>query len=165
VACSSPVQGGDALSSTTTSATTATSPTTTSVAATSTTPPSLATGDLSDPEVQEVAVDGESLLVAWADDPATRSRGLMEVDDLGDLEGMLFDLGAERATSFTMRNTLIPLDIYFFGSDGGGVGMLEMVPCEGEPCPSYSIDVAFRYALEVPAGTLDVGPTPDLRLP
>lgn len=136
-----------------------------SVAATSTSPPALDTGDLSDPDIREVAVDGRPLVVAWADDPAIRSRGLMEVDDLGDLEGMLFDLGGERATSFTMRNTLIPLDIYFFGSDGRGVGMLEMVPCEGEPCPSYSIDVAFRYALEVPAGTLDVGPMPDLDLP
>ena len=64
----------------------------------------------------------------------------MEVRDLGDLDGMLFDLGSERQVAFTMRNTLIPLTIYFFDEAGSGVGRLEMVPCEAEPCPTYSID-------------------------
>lgn len=122
----------------------------------------VATGDLDSPEVRHVMVDGRSLLVAWADTDATRSRGLMEVEDLGDLDGMLFDLGTERRSSFTMRNTLIPLDIYFFDAEGGSVGMLEMVPCEGEPCPTYDVGAPARYALEVPAGSLTLGDVPEL---
>lgn len=146
------------------------------VTAPSTTPPSavvspppaegeIDTGDLVDPEVMSVTVDGRGLLVALADTPRTRSRGLMEVDDLGDLDGMLFDLGSERPVAFTMRNTLIPLTIYFFDESGQGVGRLEMLPCEAEPCPTYSIDAPARYALEVPAGSVDLGDRPTLELP
>lgn len=129
------------------------------------TPAALQTGDLDDPEVRRVVVGDRSLVVAWADSSDERQRGLMEVDDLGDLDGMMFEFQSQRNVAFTMRNTLIPLDIYFFDSDGAGVGRLEMVPCEREPCPTYSIDEPVRYALEVPAGTLDLGDSPHLELP
>lgn len=125
----------------------------------------LSGGDLSDPDVRSVEVDERLLEVAWADTPEERRRGLMEVEDLGDLEGMVFEFDTERSVSFTMRNTLIPLDIYFFDSDGEAVGMREMVPCESEPCPSYPADAPVRYALEVPAGSLDVGSDPRLVIP
>lgn len=130
-----------------------------------TTATTIVTGDLSNPDIRPVEVDGRSLLVAWADSPDERQRGLMEVEELGGLEGMMFEFESERAVSFTMRNTLIPLDIYFFDSAGEAVGMLEMVPCESEPCPSYPADGPVRYALEVPAGNLNVGSTPELVIP
>lgn len=112
------------------------------------------TGDLVDPEVRTIVVDGRPLTVAWADTYATRTRGLMQVEDLGDLDGMLFDLGGTAVHTFTMRNTLIPLDIVFFDRQGAGVGMLEMTPCRAEPCPGYAIDGPSAYALEVPAGSV-----------
>lgn len=123
------------------------------------------TGDLEDPDVRSVAVDGRDLMVAWVDSPEERSRGLMEVEDLGDLDGMLFDLGRERRPTFTMRNTLIPLDIAFFGENGDGRGVREMVPCDEEPCPTYGIEAPARYALEVPAGTVPMAADSDLELP
>lgn len=104
-------------------------------------------------------------MVAWADTPRTRSRGLMGVTYLGDLDGMLFDLGEERPVAFTMRNTLIPLDIVFFDAGGRGVGKLTMVPCEAEPCPTYQVESPARYALEYPAGTLDLDGESGLTLP
>lgn len=125
----------------------------------------ISTGDLSDPDVRSVEVDGRPLQVAWADSPEERRRGLMEVEDLGDLDGMVFEFETERTVSFTMRNTLIPLDIYFFDSDGEAVGTQEMVPCESEPCPSYPADAPVRYALEVPVDSLDVGSAPRLVFP
>lgn len=135
---------------------TSTTPSVTVTAPAATSKPEFDTGDLVDPEVTTVRVDGIDLLVAWADTPQTRSRGLMQVERLGDLDGMLFDLGSERPVAFTMRNTLIPLDIYFFAETGAGVGRLEMVPCIEEPCPTYSIDTPARYALEIPAGSLEL---------
>lgn len=130
----------------------------TSLATTST----LGTGDLAEPHIRDVIVGGEPLTVAWADSPQTRSQGLRGVTDLGDLDGMLFDLREERAVAFTMRNTLIPLDIFFFDAEGEWVGALEMTPCEMEPCPSYQIEHPARYALEVPAGSLAVDPAATL---
>lgn len=163
-ACTSSVPGGQASSPA--SVSTAVASTTSPPAGTGSPPTtSLSTGDLSDPEVRRVQVGDRPLVVAWADSPGERARGLMGVRDLGDLEGMLFDLGSERPVSFTMRNTLIPIDIYFFDTDGAAVGMLEMVPCEAEPCPSYSIAAPARYALEVPAGTVDPGPGATLVVP
>lgn len=157
-ACSSPDQGGDAFVTTTRVATT-----TTRVETTTTT--TISSGDLSNPDVRPVEVEGRPLLVAWADSLDERQRGLMEVEELGDLDGMMFEFESERPVSFTMRNTRIPLDIYFFDSDGEAAGMLEMVPCESEPCPSYPADGPVRYALEVPAGHLVVGSAPELVIP
>ena len=53
------------------------------------------------------------------------------------------------------RDTLIPLDIAFFDSDGGLVNLLTMEPCTADPCPSYRPGGSYRYAVEAPAGDLD----------
>lgn len=150
-------------SASTTSASTSITSTTTRPSTTTTTP--VWTGDLEDPDVRRVLVDDRELVVAWADSPDERSVGLMGVRDMGDLAGMVFDLGEERAPTFTMRNTLIPLDIAFFDETGAGLGVVEMVPCESEPCPTYGIDDPARYALEVPAETLDLSADSRLEIP
>lgn len=92
--------------------------------------------------------------MALADDPAERSQGLMGVDELGDLDGMLFVFSQEALAGFWMKGTLIPLDIAFFGDDKELVDTLSMVPCTADPCPSYVPDGPFSWALETPAGTL-----------
>jgi uncharacterized protein len=115
--------------------------------------------------VRTVAVDGRPLVVAWADTPDERSRGLMGVEDLGDLDGMLFDLETTRTSSFTMRDTVIALDIAFFDAEGRGRGVLPMVPCDSADCPGYSIGEPARYALEVPAGSMELTADSVLELP
>ncbi len=100
----------------------------------------------------EVAVSGSAWRVALADTATLRSRGLMGVTDLGDLDGMLFIFEETTQVAFFMLDTLIPLDIAFFAEDGTLVDLLTMTPCEREPCPTYAAAGPFRYALEAPQG-------------
>lgn len=91
----------------------------------------------------------------------------MGVGDLGALDGMLFSWGGETVSSrFTMRNTVIPLRIVFYDTDGFFVSQADMVPCEVEDCPSYGAAGPYAFAIELPAGTtvskgdrLDLGPS------
>jgi uncharacterized membrane protein (UPF0127 family) len=106
------------------------------------------------------ASDGEICeLCLWlADDLATRGRGLMQVTDLGGLDGMAFRYDDPHTTSFTMRNTVMPLSIVFFGADGTHLDEFDMEPCVAEPCPSYPTPTDFVVAIEVPRGGLaDLG--------
>ncbi|HWM22184.1 MAG TPA: DUF192 domain-containing protein [Ilumatobacteraceae bacterium] len=94
-------------------------------------------------------------LCLWlADDPASRSLGLMQVTDLGGLDGMAFLYDSPHTTSFTMRNTVMPLSIAFFGADGVHLDEFDMEPCVAEPCPSYPTPADFVVAIEAPQGGL-----------
>ena len=51
--------------------------------------------------------------------------GLMFREQMGDDEGMLFIFPTERHNSFWMRNTLLPLDMFFIDSAWNVVGVVE----------------------------------------
>lgn len=102
------------------------------------------------------------MVVAVADTPELRGQGLMGVTELVDVDGMLFVFAEEVEAAFWMKDTLIPLDIWFFDSDGGFVDMLMMTPCEADPCETYPASGPFQYALETEVGRLPA--TADLEL-
>lgn len=111
-------------------------------------------------------VDGDIthvLTVVVADTPEKRNQGLMNVTDLGDLDGMLFVWDSPTTSSFWMKDTVLPLDIAFFDAAFAFVDSFVMLPCTEDPCPSYPAAGAFSYAIEVPA-TGFTGLTPAARL-
>jgi uncharacterized protein len=129
-------------------------PLTATTASTTTTAGQIDRGDLAGWETATITVGGTELLVAVANDPSERTQGLMGVDEMGDLDGMLFEFPDEAIYGFWMQRTLIALDIDFFGDDMGFVGRLSMVPCSADRCFSYAPEAPFSWALETPAGTL-----------
>ena len=91
-------------------------------------------------------VAGIPITVEIADDPATRSRGLMERDSLPQDHGMLFVYSEEQVLSFWMRNTRIPLDIAFIDGNGVIVDIQGMEPHDEESRLSRQ---PAMYALEM----------------
>jgi len=95
------------------------------------------------------------LSVAIADEPEEKGRGLREVEDLGRLDGMLFVYDTEAQATFGMLNTPMPLDIWWFDSEGVLIGTSEMEPCPFEPCVSFGSPGPVRWVLETPRGDFE----------
>lgn len=103
--------------------------------------------------------------VSVADSFAERARGLMFVEEMPRMSGMLFIYGVPQRVSFWMKNTLIPLDMIFLGPDGrirrihenaiphdttaipGGPGILAVLEINGGMARKLGIDVgdALRH--------------------
>jgi uncharacterized membrane protein (UPF0127 family) len=100
----------------------------------------------------ETATANVSLDVEVADDDAERARGLMEREELGPIDGMAFVWDEPVETTFWMKDTLIPLSIAFWDDRGRIFSILDMAPCEAEPCPRYGPGAPILGALEVEQG-------------
>lgn len=100
--------------------------------------------------------EGSVLLDAEiADLPEQQQQGLMNRTSLPDCSGMVFVFFEETTGSFWMKDTLIPLSIAFFDVDGKIVRILDMEPCEADPCPLYDPEASYVGALEVNQGAFD----------
>ncbi len=97
----------------------------------------------------EVSVSAEV-----ADNPFTRTKGLMGRSSLGEDEGMLFVFDKPGIHSFWMLNTTIPLDAIHISENGTVVDILQMEPCglNVTNCPSYKPAKPAKYVLEVNKG-------------
>lgn len=68
-----------------------------------------------------------------------QARGLMFRTQMGADEGMLFPRNPPGVASFWMRNTLIPLDIIYVGTDGRILNITQAIPRDETPLPSAGI--------------------------
>jgi uncharacterized protein len=93
--------------------------------------------------------------VEVADSPEERAVGLMNRESLPADAGMIFLFDEDTASAFWMKNTLIPLSIAFADEEGTIVSILDMEPCEADPCELYDPGVSYRSALEVNQGAFD----------
>ena len=74
-------------------------------------------------------------------------------DSMPDDHGMLFIFPGETRRSFWMKNTRIPLDIFYFDRNLALVSVSEnTLPCRTRKCPSYPSDGPATYVLELNAG-------------
>ncbi len=121
------------------------------VADTTTTTISESPNDLMVFDRVKIVVGGETWDVAVADTPVLRAQGLMGVTDLH-VDGMLFVFDGPVQAAFHMQDTLIPLDIAFFGEDGVLIDQFTMTPCDEVPCPTYPAAAPFEYAIETTVG-------------
>ncbi len=88
--------------------------------------------------------------VTVADDPAERSQGLMFVETMPTMTGMLFAYEEPQSASFWMRNTLIPLDMLFADPAGRILTIHEnAVPLDETSIPGGD---GVKYVLEINGG-------------
>ena len=81
---------------------------------------------------------------------AQRERGLMYRNHLDPDAGMLFIFDRDAPLTFWMKNTLIPLDMIFIGSDRKIVGIVENAAPETET--PRGVRGLSRYVLEIAGG-------------
>jgi uncharacterized protein len=93
--------------------------------------------------------------VEIAETPEARSRGLMGREDLAPAAGMVFLEDEPVRQGFWMKDTTIPLSLAVWGEDGRIADILDMDPCTGNQCPSYTPDAEWVGALEVNQGFFD----------
>jgi uncharacterized membrane protein (UPF0127 family) len=106
----------------------------------------------SEPRVVVTTKSGKvyAVRVEIADSPAKREMGLQYRNELADDQGMLFLFPSEEVLTFWMKNTPIPLDMIFIGSDLKIVGIVrEAVPFSLTP---RAVGAPSRFVLEIKGG-------------
>jgi uncharacterized membrane protein (UPF0127 family) len=100
-----------------------------------------------------VVLKGERFTVELAQTSEEQALGLMFRDNLAEDHGMLFLFPGEARRSFWMKNTRIPLDIFYFDADLRLVSVAENAqPCRSQRCPPYPSAAPAKYVLELRAG-------------
>ena len=100
-----------------------------------------------------VELKGQRFIVELALTRDEQMRGLMFRESLADDHGMLFIFPGEAPRSFWMKNTRIPLDIFYFDEELKLVSVARNArPCVAPPCVGYPSAGPARYVLELNAG-------------
>ncbi|HYI44287.1 MAG TPA: DUF192 domain-containing protein [Actinomycetota bacterium] len=93
------------------------------------------------------------LVIAESDEQ--HQFGLMFREEFPEDCGMAFLFFEEHRGGFWMKNTLIPLSIAYFDEEGEILAILDMEPCEKDPCEVYDPGVSYSGALEVNQGRFE----------
>jgi uncharacterized membrane protein (UPF0127 family) len=92
----------------------------------------------------------QKLDIEFAETTFERETGLMYRKSMNQNQGMLFLYDQEAPRAFYMKNTYIPLDIIYFGSDSTAVSFQENAkPLDETPLPSAA---PAQFILEINAG-------------
>lgn len=116
---------------------------------------------LSKADVFHTSLGGHTFALEVARTPQQWQKGLSQRDTLSNNQGMVFILPTQQDLQFWMKDTLIPLDIIYFNSNGSFNSVHKNVPpCKlpkytSSYCPTYPSDGAAQYVVELKGGTLD----------
>jgi uncharacterized membrane protein (UPF0127 family) len=72
---------------------------------------------------------------------AEQAKGLMFRTEMGDDEGMLFPEETPRTPSFWMKNTVIPLDIIYIGTNSRVLNIVNALPYDLTPLPAEGLAI------------------------
>jgi uncharacterized membrane protein (UPF0127 family) len=115
-----------------------------------------------------VVLKGQKFTVELAETSDKQALGMMFRDELPEDHGMLFVFPVESQRSFWMRNTRVPLDIFYFDGDRRLLNVAQNArPCRTRTCPRYLSEGPAKYVLELNAGKaaeLGVRPGDELEL-
>jgi len=134
----------------------------------------ITTGGCTRPDEGPVAADrfvavelaGRTFRLEPAVDDAARAKGLMDRAEIPEGGGMIFIWRDAAMRRFWMKNCLVPIDLLFVDPRGfvTAVHAMPIEPPRGEDesefeyearLPGYSSRFPARYAIEVPAGTIE----------
>ena len=79
----------------------------------------------------------------------------MGIEQLPADEGMAFVWQEPVGSTFWMKDTLIPLSIAFVDEAGRVIDVLDMQPCESDPCPTYGADEPYVWRSRRTSGWFD----------
>ena len=98
-------------------------------------------------DVVIVDIAGKTYRLIVAESEEEKEQGLMEVEELGSDEGMLFDYrdDVQEEISFWMKDTYIPLDIIFVDESNTVISVKQGVPESEEALVEYNV----AYVIEV----------------
>ena len=100
-----------------------------------------------------VQLKGQRFSVELAETQEKQALGLMFRDNMPQDHGMLFIFPDDALRSFWMKNTRIPLDIFYFNSKLELVSVAENArPCRTRSCPGYPSTGPAKYVLELNSG-------------
>ena len=105
--------------------------------------------------VIDVRAPAAPLVLAIAADEPTRELGLMCVTHLRPHTGMVFVFASAMEQDFWMKNTLVPLDMVWVGSDGTVTSVAARVPASTRDTPNERVarrSGTGRYVIELPDG-------------
>ena len=107
--------------------------------------------------IEDITV-GDNVLRVWvADESEERQQGLMDLDQIPrGIDGILFSWPTPVSATFTMTDTLIPLDIWWIDADGVVIGSATMEPCPDGNCVSYGSPGPVLWALETAEAMVDI---------
>ena len=125
--------------------------------------PAAAENDALESLTIETGTGIHTVMVEVADTAEERGVGLMHRAELAPDRGMLFDFGTVRQVTMWMKNTLIPLDMFFAESDGRIVTIAERTTPLSEKRIRSGQPV--RFVLEMAGGSAErLGIVPGDRL-